>query len=104
MVLNVPKTMILDKHLKNYILLELEKYFNKYSTSLSEYNLPLADISLLCNINNRLLLKELNYKTHELKINHNRMISTLNLYNKVLSSVYNNDGQLIFVYSHGGIG
>uniref|UniRef100_A0A2C9UV41 ATP-dependent DNA helicase n=1 Tax=Manihot esculenta TaxID=3983 RepID=A0A2C9UV41_MANES len=33
MMLNVPKTIILDKHLKNYILLELEKYFNKYSTS-----------------------------------------------------------------------
>uniref|UniRef100_A0A2C9UZ96 ATP-dependent DNA helicase n=1 Tax=Manihot esculenta TaxID=3983 RepID=A0A2C9UZ96_MANES len=81
---------------------------NLYPISIAmDYNLPLLDPSLFPNINNRLLLEKLNYDTEKLKINHDRMITNLNLeqstiYNEVLTSVNNNDERLFFVYGHGG--
>ena len=66
-ILNTNNTFICKNHLKNYILYELEYIFNDNSSSLANYKLLMSDISLIQNVNNKLLHEELNYNKEELK-------------------------------------
>lgn len=76
--MNLPDSLICKNYLKNYVLFEFEKYFNRNSTSLSDYNLPLLDKYLIGAIDNMLLLEELSYDVEQLKKDHHSMIGMLN--------------------------
>lgn len=76
--MNLPDSLIWKNYLKNYVLFEFEKYFNRNSTSLSDYNLPLLDKYLIGAIDNMLLLEELSYDVEQLKKDHHSMIGMLN--------------------------
>lgn len=106
-VLNISNLWFLISILKYYILFELEKCFNKNSTTIAYHNLHSPDKSLFPDINNRLIIEKVNYDSRQLKINHYQMIITLNtehkiIYDEVLLYVNHYDGQLFFVYDHVG--
>ena len=59
--LGVSNTTISENYLKNKVLIELEKIFNKNCSSLANFNLPQPNNFLDGDMNNRLLFEELNY-------------------------------------------
>ncbi len=60
-------------------------------------------------LNNRLLREEMDYNVDELDEEHSRLFSGMNddqrkIYNAVLISIHEKNGDVIFVYGHGGTG
>ena len=60
------------------------------------------------NINNRLLFEELNYDIHALKEKHTSLLKSLNIeqrkiYDDVICSALNKNGQLFFIHRYGGM-
>ncbi|OMO58886.1 DNA helicase [Corchorus capsularis] len=105
----LPSVDIPDAQLKNLVLSELERLFNKSGSSLSEHDLPLPDKSIASDVNNRLIMEELRYDTTQLCHEHNALLKELNtkqkqIYEAVLEAVDKSDGQMFFVSGHGGTG
>ncbi|XP_020082250.1 uncharacterized protein LOC109705878 [Ananas comosus] len=95
--------------LQNYVLFELELLFNKNSSSLSQFKLPVPSKILPEDMDNRLLREETEYDVDALRLEHSKLFSGLNeeqltIYCAVVSSVYENKGGIFFVYGHGGTG
>ncbi|XP_020102972.1 uncharacterized protein LOC109720334 [Ananas comosus] len=107
--LGVVNLQIPQIELQNHVLFELEVLFNKNNCSLSQYNLPIPNRSIFGELNNRLLAEELDYNRDELLQEYIGLFGGLNneqriVYNTVLAAVYQNTGDIIFVYGHGGTG
>ncbi|XP_020097133.1 uncharacterized protein LOC109716214 [Ananas comosus] len=108
-VLEVCELRIPELQLQNYILFELEVLFNKNCSSLSQFNLPIPNRLILEDMNNKLLREELDYDANALESEHAALSKGLNeeqktIYNSILTSIYEDRGEVIFVYGHGGTG
>ncbi|XP_020080111.1 uncharacterized protein LOC109703807 [Ananas comosus] len=108
-VLGVENLRIPQLELQNHVLFELEVIFNKNGSSLTQYNLPIPNRLIVDGLNNKLLAEELDYNRTELLQEYSELFDGLNseqkiIYDAVLHSVYQNIGDLIFVYGHGGTG
>ncbi len=108
-ILHIQNLQIPQIELQNHVLFELESLFNKNGSSLSHYNLLVPTRLIFDSLNNRLLTEELDYNTEDLVQEHATLFSGLNneqeiVYNAALASVYGNNGEIIFVYGHGGTG
>ncbi|XP_020113189.1 uncharacterized protein LOC109727463 [Ananas comosus] len=95
--------------LQNHVLFELEILFNKNGSSLAHFKLPIPNRMVVNQLNNRLLREELDYNLEELEREHLHLFRGLTdeqreIYNAVLISIYEKNGDVIFVYGHGGTG
>lgn len=92
--------------LRNHILFELEKLFNKNYCPFFYYNLPIPNRVMAEELSNKLLREELDYNIHELEEEHVKLFKNLNeqkiIYDAVLNAINKNRGRLFFVYGHGG--
>ena len=100
---------ISKSQLKNHVLFELEKLFNKNYCPFSNYNLLMPNKIMVEEINNRLLREELDYDVQKLEHEHLKLFKYPNeeqkvIYDVVLNAVTENKDGLFFVYGHGGIG
>ncbi|XP_020105809.1 uncharacterized protein LOC109722257 [Ananas comosus] len=98
-----------EVELQNYVLFELEVLFNKNCSSLSQFKLPTPNRMILEDMSNKLLREELEYDVDALKEEHVLLFKGLNdeqktVYHTVLTSIYEDKGDIIFVYGHGGTG
>ncbi|WOK96106.1 hypothetical protein Cni_G04813 [Canna indica] len=83
--------------LKNYTLIELEKILSNCSTTLSAFDLPTPESSVIPHFQNRLLAEELDYNIVQLEQQYLNLLSTLNVEQKeihdaVVDSVMTNSG------------
>lgn len=106
-MLDINSLRMPHQDLQNYVLFELELLFNKNNSSLSQFKLPVPNRILSEDIDNRLLREETEYDIDALRCKHAKLFSGLNkeqltIYCAVVSSVYENNGDLFFVYGHGG--
>ncbi|PRQ34232.1 putative DNA helicase [Rosa chinensis] len=104
-----PNLILPDLELKNKVLFELEQIFNKSSSSLKDYKLPMPDSNIVFNSNDRLLREELDYDCFELKRQHLNMIAQLNtnqkiVYNEVIKGIEEGTCNTFFVHGYGGTG
>lgn len=102
---------ISDYNLQQHVLLELEQLLNSCSTSrtLTEFNLPLPDMSSISSVTNRLILEERSYNLQSLATEHAILSAALNteqcnIYNEVMDSIAHDKQILLFIYGHGGTG
>ncbi|KAL8143371.1 hypothetical protein V2J09_016403 [Rumex salicifolius] len=93
-----PNLQLNENQLKNYCLLHIKKILARSGKSLANLPemLPLLDRSLLSNIDNRLIQEKLGYNISCLIDEHTKL--PLLIYDKVLHSVTNDDGEFFFVY------
>ncbi|XP_020102630.1 uncharacterized protein LOC109720149 [Ananas comosus] len=106
-VLGVPNLKVSQIDLQNYILFELEIMFNKNGSPLSQFKLPIPTRLLMEDMDNRLLREEMKYDVDTLRCEHSKLFGNLNdeqLPIYLLTSVYENKGDVFFVYCHGGTG
>ena len=107
--MELPNLQIPESRLKNYVLFELKKIFNKNTYSLSDYNLLMLDRVITKELSNRLLREELDYDIYELQEEHSPLFEKSNqkqkeIYESVLDALNENKGGIFFVYGHGGTG
>lgn len=108
-MVQMPSYRVLEEHLRNYVLVELDSLFVKNGALLTDYGLPKPDPGLCSKVKNRLLAEELSYDSEVLLRIHDNLLGQLNfeqknIYDVVMQSVYGNSGQCFFVYGYGGIG
>ncbi|XP_020082082.1 uncharacterized protein LOC109705725 [Ananas comosus] len=108
-LLGISSLKMPDAEIQNYVLCELELLLNKNNSSLVQFKLPLPNRLLMEDSNNRLLREELDYDSNALRAEHMELFKGINrdqliVYSAVLSSVYEERGNLFFVYGHGGTG
>jgi SpoVK/Ycf46/Vps4 family AAA+-type ATPase len=95
---------------KNLTLMEIEQLLRKGGKSLKDYEgMQLPDNTVMQGLRNRLLNEELNYDRDTLQKESVEMLGKLNLdqkkaYDKIIQSVSNKLGKLIFVNGYGGTG
>ncbi|WOK94315.1 hypothetical protein Cni_G03017 [Canna indica] len=87
----------LEMQLKNYTLIKLEKLLSNCSTTLSTFDLPTPESSVIPHFQNRLLAEELDYNVVQLEQQYPNLLSTLNVEQKeihdaVVDSVMINSG------------
>lgn len=94
-VLGVENLQIPRLELQEHVLFELEVMFNKNSSSLTQYNLPIPNRLIFDGLNNKLLAEEMDYNRNELSREYLELLCGLNceqkiIYDAVLRSVYQN--------------
>ncbi|XP_077221930.1 uncharacterized protein LOC143855742 [Tasmannia lanceolata] len=101
----------LDEYqIQSYTLFEIEIILMRNGKSLADYKpLPMPDVALLSQLNNRLIREETLYDREQLKIEHNELYSGLNsdqrnIFVSVITAVTEKKGRLFFFYGHGGTG
>ncbi|XP_040362560.1 uncharacterized protein LOC112168203 isoform X2 [Rosa chinensis] len=104
-----PNLILSESELKNKLLFELEQIFNRSSSSLKDYRLPMPDTNKLFDLNNRLLREELDYDCLELKRQYMNYIVKLNagqkiIYNEVMKAIEEKTCNTFFVHGYGGTG
>ncbi|PRQ28775.1 putative DNA helicase Pif1, helitron helicase-like domain-containing protein [Rosa chinensis] len=104
-----PNLILSESELKNKLLYELEQMFNKSSSSLKDYRLPMPNVDKILNLNNRLLKEELDYDCIRLKHEHANLVSQLNagqkiVYDEVIKAIKEKTCNTFFVHGHGGTG
>jgi hypothetical protein len=97
-MVQLPTCIIPEQHLKNHVLVELEKLFIKNDTCMTDYGLPNPDLNLYNKVKNRLLAEEMSYDPTKLLLTHNNILSQLNseqrhIYDVVIQSVYDKTGE-----------
>ncbi|XP_071718552.1 ATP-dependent DNA helicase RRM3-like [Rutidosis leptorrhynchoides] len=109
-IFNFPDLNLTDSHIKNYCLVEIQGVLHKHGKSLSDFPaLPQPNPSLLTQLDNRLIRRELNYNIKEMKTFHDNLFRSLNpeqlaLYELLIKAVTNQEGGLYFLYGPGGTG
>ncbi|CAH9102710.1 unnamed protein product [Cuscuta epithymum] len=99
-----------EKQIKNYCLLEVEKYLQHRGKSLFYYDgmSRVTDLDIP-SLDDVLIHEELRYDKHALAEEHDRLISALTedqkrVYETMVSSVDAYYGGVFFLYGHGGTG
>ncbi|XP_071688411.1 uncharacterized protein [Rutidosis leptorrhynchoides] len=101
---NFPDLTLSEAQLRNYCLLEIQSILNKNGKSLGDFpDLPQPDPTLLTQLDNRLIRKELNYNLADLQAEHQTLYASLNpeqlnIYNEVISAVTQQAGVFFFSY------
>ncbi|RYR12985.1 uncharacterized protein LOC107636157 [Arachis ipaensis] len=96
--------------LQAFCLLEIEKLLQSNGKSLRNYaGMPVPNNSLVSQISNLMLLRELQYDTVSLTREHDENVSKLNeeqrvVYDKIIDCVSNKRHGFFFVYGFGGTG
>ncbi|XP_074360510.1 uncharacterized protein LOC141700708 [Apium graveolens] len=104
-----------DHDLENYTLaclffINVEKLLNGVSKSLRDYpNMPFPEVVYMHSTSNHLIEEETSYDKSVMKEQHEKYFNSLNeeqshVYNSVMDSINNGEGQLFFVYGSGGCG
>ncbi|KAL7120574.1 hypothetical protein ACP275_02G130000 [Erythranthe tilingii] len=99
-----------EDDLKNFALVEIENKLRSSNKSLADFpTMPFPNMSLLPQIQNRLIYDELNYDRSALVAEHLELLSSLNdeqkvIYDKIIARVNENCSGLFFVYGYGGTG
>ncbi|RCV38049.1 hypothetical protein SETIT_8G110800v2 [Setaria italica] len=94
-------TKVLEQHLKDHVLVELDNLFSKNGASMTDYGLPKPDLNLFNKVKNRLLAEELAYDSAEVLLVHDNLVNQLNseqkhIYDRVIQSVYEKARQCFF--------
>ncbi|CAL1353065.1 unnamed protein product [Linum trigynum] len=94
---------------RNTLLAELERLLNGYSTSLSNFHLPLPTSALRDPATNILLEDHLNYKTTDEEAQADELMASLNFqqveaFSCIMNSATNDHGRFFFLHGHGGTG
>ncbi|XP_035831981.1 uncharacterized protein LOC118481013 [Helianthus annuus] len=101
---------ILDDELKNYALLEIEKFLGMNSSSLRNFStMPFPDSSSLSDLDNRLINEERTYDVLSLAEEYVNLFNMLteeqrSVFEEIMKSVDGNTGGMFFVYGYGGTG
>ncbi|XP_012858302.1 PREDICTED: uncharacterized protein LOC105977534 [Erythranthe guttata] len=99
-----------EDDLKNFALMEIEKKMRSSNKSLADFpTMPFPNMSLLPQVENRLIYDELNYDRSALAAEHSELLSSLNdeqriVYDKIMVRVNERHGGLFFLYGYGGTG
>nr|GEX06861.1 ATP-dependent DNA helicase PIF1-like [Tanacetum cinerariifolium] len=105
-----PKLQLKEEQIKNYCLVKIEALLKRNRRSLMDFQeLPWPNPELLTKLDNRLIRKAMYFDIKESKLEHDRLHSLLNpeqhaIYEAVIQSIYNQSGQLYFIYGLGGTG
>ncbi|XP_010445680.1 PREDICTED: ATP-dependent DNA helicase PIF1-like [Camelina sativa] len=99
-----------EDELQHYTLIEIEQILHQHERSLMDFNdMPKPDLKVLKELGNSLWRQEQQYDVLKEGEEHHKLFNQLNpeqqnVYKAVLESVYNNMGQLFFLYGAGGTG
>ncbi|KAL7104044.1 hypothetical protein ACP275_08G219500 [Erythranthe tilingii] len=99
-----------EDHLKNIALAEVENILRSNNKSLADYPImPRPDMSLLSQVQNRLIHDELRYDRQALAAKHGQLMANLtdeqkNIYDKIMLGIARKHGGLFFIYGYGGTG
>jgi len=96
-MVQLPTYNVLEDHLKNYVLLELDSLFVKNGGLMTDHGLPEPDRTMRSRGANRLLAEELAYDYEDLVRIHGTLVGQLNVeqknvYDVVMQSVYGKSG------------
>ena len=109
-ILRFDQLQLSENQLRNYALYEIEKLLIKAGKSLKDYPpMPLPDMSLIRERNNRLLEEELSYDKEALAVEYALSYTKLNIlqkhvFDQVVQAVLKGEGEMFFLYGHGGTG
>jgi len=100
-MVQLPTYNVLEDHLKNHVLLELDSLFVKNGGLMTDYGLPEPDRTMRSKVTNRLLAEELAYDCEDLVRIHGTLLGQLNVeqknvYDVVMQFVYGKSGQCFF--------
>ena len=100
-MVQLPTYNVLEDHLKNHVLLELDSLFVKNGDLMTDYGLPEPDRTMRSKVTNRLLAEELAYDCEDLMRIHGTLLGQLNVeqknvYDVVMQFVYGKSGQCFF--------
>jgi hypothetical protein len=101
--------VIIQQHIRSYVLQELQELLRDAGYSLEHFNLPQADISSTEVLINRLIMEELSYASNDTTAEVNQLITQLNseqrhIYDIIEHSISNESGYTFFIYGYGGTG
>ncbi|GKE58119.1 ATP-dependent DNA helicase PIF1-like protein, partial [Tanacetum coccineum] len=105
-----PELQLSNEQIHNYCLLEIQELLNRNGRDLLDFqDLPRPNPKLVTNMDNRLIREALAFDMNKSKIEHQQLHSLLNpeqclIYEHVMQSVDNQEGQFYFVYDPGGTG
>ncbi|XP_010480897.2 PREDICTED: uncharacterized protein LOC104759696 [Camelina sativa] len=105
-----PTMSFKEDELQHYTLIEIEQILHQHERSLMDFNdMPKPDLKVLKELGNSLWRQEQQYNVKKEGEEHQKLFNQLNpeqenVYKAVLESVYNNMGQLFFLYGPGGTG
>ncbi|KAL7094727.1 hypothetical protein ACP275_11G121900 [Erythranthe tilingii] len=109
-LLQFPDLQLSEDQLKNFALAEIENILRSNNRSLANFPImPQPDMSLVTQVQNRLIYDELNYDRHELAMEHSKLLSSLtdeqkSIYEKIMLHVTEKREGLFFLYGYGGTG
>lgn len=96
--------------MKNIDLAEIENLLRNNNKSLADFpSMPRPDMSLVTQVQNRLIYDELNYNRQALAAEHSQLLASLTdeqrrIYDKIMLSVEQERRGLFFLYGYGGTG
>ncbi|KAK9048063.1 hypothetical protein SSX86_032974, partial [Deinandra increscens subsp. villosa] len=99
-----------DDQKRTYCLLEIQELLRRNGKSLADFeDLPRPDVRLLETLDNRLIREEMAHNLLPDTIIHHQLSGDLNseqriIYDRVIESVYKQEGGFFFVYGPGGTG
>jgi hypothetical protein len=101
--------VIIQQHIRSYVLQDLQELLRHAGYSLEHFNLPRPDKSSTEVLINRLIMEELSYASNDTTAEVNQMINQLNpeqrhIYDIIEHSISNESGYTFFVYGYGGTG
>ncbi|KAL7155177.1 hypothetical protein ABFS83_03G058200 [Erythranthe nasuta] len=109
-ILQFQELHLTEDELKNFALAEIENILRSNNRSLAEFpTMPSPDMSLLTQVQNRLIFDELNYDRVALAAEHSRLLTCLTeeqraIYEKIMNRIHNKQEGLFFLYGYGGTG
>ncbi|KAK9049518.1 hypothetical protein SSX86_021980 [Deinandra increscens subsp. villosa] len=105
-----PQLKLDDNQKKTYCLLEIQELLRRNGKSLDDFqDLPRPDVRLVETLDNRLIREEMAHTLLPDTIIHHQLSADLNsdqriVYDRVIQSVYKEEGGFFFVYGPGGTG
>uniref|UniRef100_A0A0A8ZWF2 ATP-dependent DNA helicase n=1 Tax=Arundo donax TaxID=35708 RepID=A0A0A8ZWF2_ARUDO len=101
--------VLMEQHIRSYVLDELDKLLRDAGYSLGHFHLPQPDQNSSHVLTNRFIMEELAYGSNGALAELNEQINQLNpsqrhIYDVIEQSALNGCGHTFFVYGHGGTG